>query len=124
MWQALGQAGAFLQAAANSMLGVTQPASVTVQDAARSPLLPFPGQLDNYTVIEAVKELLSAKARAGRSDRYLQALRCSLKGFAHGRAGMALVDVTVADLEKWLPFRRVAGTLAAVQAWPAMLAPF
>jgi site-specific recombinase XerC len=52
--------------------------------------------------METVKEFLNAKARAGRSDRYLQALRVSLKSFTHGRAHKALVDVTVKDLEKWL----------------------
>lgn len=96
-WQALAQAGALIQAAANAMLGVAG-RSVTH----RAPVLPFPGQLENYTVMECVKEFLGAKARSGRSDRYLQALRVSLKSFAHGRANTALVDVTIADIEKWL----------------------
>jgi len=53
-------------------------------------------------VIEAVNEFLRAKARAGRSDRYLRALRVSLGSFSRGRAQLALSDVTLADLESWL----------------------
>jgi hypothetical protein len=51
------------------MLGVADRNTI---DGAAARLLPFPGQDDNYTVIEAVKEFLNAKARAGRSDRHGQ----------------------------------------------------
>jgi hypothetical protein len=59
--------------------------------------------MDNsVTVAEAVNEFLRAKARAGRSDRYLRALRVSLQSFARGRFTVPLADVTVTDLEKWI----------------------
>src|SRR4051812_27770813 len=65
-WQALAQAGALIQAAANAFLGAASSQTVTDLAAVTGPgaLLPFP-QAD-YTVIEAVKEFLNAKARAGR----------------------------------------------------------
>lgn len=54
------------------------------------------------TVGELVNEFLRAKARAGRSDRYLRALKNSLSKFNMGRAHLPLHDVTVRDVEKWL----------------------
>lgn len=54
------------------------------------------------TVAEAVAEFLAAKARAGRSDRYLRTLRNSLSKFAEGRARRALDSITPAELERWL----------------------
>lgn len=57
---------------------------------------------ESLTVREAVNEFLVAKARAGRSDRYLRQLRVSLSSFARGRAGVALDDVTLADVERWV----------------------
>lgn len=55
-----------------------------------------------YSVGEAVKEFLFAKARAGRSDRYLQALRVSLFSFRNARSTRPLSSITVTDLETWL----------------------
>jgi integrase len=52
--------------------------------------------------MEAVNEFIIAKARAGRSDRYLRQLRVSLASFTKGRARVPLGDVTVSDVEKWL----------------------
>ena len=54
------------------------------------------------TVAEAVNEFLVAKARAGRSDRYLRQLRVSLSSFARGRAGRALSDIELSEVERWL----------------------
>ena len=51
---------------------------------------------------ELVNEFLRAKARAGRSDRYLRQLRVSLKSFAAGRHQRTLSQVNVVDVEKWL----------------------
>jgi integrase len=99
-WQAIAQAAAALHSAANAILGADAVGSAIDGDGWR--LLPFPSQDDNYTAIEAVKEFLNAKARAGRSDRYLQALRVSLKSFAHGRAQKPLGQITVSEIEKWL----------------------
>ena len=56
----------------------------------------------SLTVREAVNEFLVAKARAGRSDRYLRQLRVSLSSFARGRAVTELDAVTLADVERWL----------------------
>ena len=57
---------------------------------------------ESPTVTETVAEFLRAKARAGRSDRYLRALRVSLLSFASGRAQTPLAAVTVSVLESWL----------------------
>jgi integrase len=57
---------------------------------------------DSRSVIETVNEFLLAKARAGRSDRYLRQLRVSLSHFASGRARVPLSSVTIADVENWL----------------------
>lgn len=57
-------------------------------------------------VAEAVAEFIAAKARAGRSDRYLRTLRNSLSKFADGRARRALDSITTAELERWLAASR------------------
>jgi integrase len=49
-----------------------------------------------------MSEFLRSKARAGRSDRYLQALRNSLSKFQHGRAHWGLAQVTPQVIEAWL----------------------
>jgi hypothetical protein len=54
------------------------------------------------TVGEACNDFLRAKARAGRSDRYLRALRVSLGSFSRGRFALPLEAVTVATVEDWL----------------------
>jgi integrase len=56
----------------------------------------------SLTVAELVKEFLLAKARAGRSDRYLRALKNSLSKFRNGRANVPASAVTSAEIEKWL----------------------
>jgi integrase len=53
-------------------------------------------------VIELVNEFLLAKARAGRSDRYLRQLRVSLKNFAAGRSRIPIGEVTTGQIEKWI----------------------
>jgi integrase-like protein len=54
------------------------------------------------TVSELLNEFLRAKAKSGRSDRYLRALRVSLKSFARGRGQVQIGNVTVGDVETWL----------------------
>jgi integrase len=54
------------------------------------------------TVIELVNEFLLAKARAGRSDRYLRQLRVSLGNFKMGRGRKSIVEVTAVELERWI----------------------
>lgn len=87
--QALAQAAAALAAIASALQGKIGAA---------------PGSLspDPVSVTAAVNEFLRAKARAGRSDRYLRALRVSLGAFANGRRLHPLASVTVADIESWL----------------------
>jgi integrase len=57
---------------------------------------------DTLTLSEVAREFLIAKARGGRSDRYLRQLRVSLHSFLRGRATTPIADVTASDLEKWL----------------------
>ena len=60
------------------------------------------GHLAELTVMELVNEFLMAKARAGRSDRYLRQLRVSLKNFGAGRNRQAVDQVAPQELEKWI----------------------
>jgi integrase len=90
---ALAAAAAALQQAADALRGSNaSPVSFT-----RSPVLS-----DSPGVREVVNEFLIAKARAGRSDRYLRQLRVSLSAFAHGRASRPIADVTCSEVERWL----------------------
>lgn len=57
---------------------------------------------EQLTVGELIKDFLLAKAKSGRSDRYLRALRVSLRSFANGRFHLPIGNVTVSDLEAWL----------------------
>ena len=91
-WQLLREAGRLLQAAADVALG--NQASLS----GRMPALPD----DSRSVVETVNEFLLAKARSGRSDRYLRQARVSLSSFAAGRARKPLSAVTVHDVEGWL----------------------
>jgi hypothetical protein len=47
----------------------------------------------SVTVIETVNEFLLAKARSGRSDRYLRRLRVSLGSFSKARAFVGVRDL-------------------------------
>lgn len=60
---------------------------------------------DRVPLVDAVSEFMRAKARAGRSDRYLRALRVSLGSFIQGRAAVDVRDVCLADVESWLDGR-------------------
>jgi integrase len=57
---------------------------------------------DSPTVVELVNQFLLAKARAGRSDRSLRALRNSLTKFTAGRAHKLASEVTVIEVESWM----------------------
>ena len=69
-----------------------------------APSSPGPSQYapDSLSVVELVNQFLLAKARAGRSDRYLRALRNSLAKFNAGRAHKKICDVSVEEIEKWM----------------------
>lgn len=54
------------------------------------------------SLTEAINEFMVAKARAGRSDRYLRQLRVSLSSFARGRGQVPIGQLYLADVETWL----------------------
>jgi integrase len=83
-------------------------------------VLQIPRPTDNSTVLELVNEFLKARARLGRSDRYLRALRVSLVAFSRGRKHVQADKVTVEEIERWLSEnkwapRTQAGYLADVR---------
>jgi integrase/recombinase XerD len=93
VWQALASVGQALIEAASAAMGKDfHPVNLSL-----SPRPP-----DLLCVTDLVNEFLRAKARAGRSDRYLRQLRVSLKSFAAGRARKSLSDVTSQEIEKWI----------------------
>lgn len=93
VWQALSQIGQQLQSLASAMgEGSFAPTHF-------SPSTPL---AHNVTVVELVNEFLRAKARAGRCDRYLRALKNSLSKFVEGRAQTPAGTVTSAEIEKWI----------------------
>ncbi len=51
---------------------------------------------------DAVNEFLLAKARAGRSDRYLRQAHVTLGAFARGREERPLASITAEEIELWL----------------------
>jgi integrase len=94
-------------AAAQAMLAVASALSGKL-GASSSPALspaPQPVALDGHTVRDVVNEFLVAKARVGRSDRYLRQVRVSLSSFAKNRGHVPISAVTLADVEKWLSSR-------------------
>ena len=106
----LRQACDALALAANALLAVADAIASSNPSCSSSPLsvaqTPAPAVVRAAdplcTVGDCLAEFLRAKARAGRSDRYLRALRVSLKSFALGRFQTPLADVNVFDVEKWL----------------------
>ena len=93
---ALVQAGQLLQKATGATSALPASSALTLPAGF---ILPFP---DDLTVSQAIKEFLLLKARAGKSDRYLQALRVSLRSFSKGRSDKQVRSVVPAELEKWL----------------------
>ena len=87
--RALAQASAALLAVANAFNG-------------EGDFRALPNSSPALTVVEAINEFLRAKARAGKSDRYLRALRNSLSKFADGRGRTSLGLVSHGEIEKWL----------------------
>jgi integrase len=94
VWSALFEIGRQLQILAKAHMGGE---SFRAQISAPPAYAP-----DSPTVVELVNQFLIAKARAGRSDRYLRALRNSLSKFIAGRAHKAAHDVTVIEMEQWM----------------------
>lgn len=55
-----------------------------------------------FSVVEAANEFLLAKARAGRSERYIKVSLAQLKSFVAGREARPLASITAAEIEAWL----------------------
>jgi len=54
-------------------------------------------------VVDVINQLLVAKARAGRNDAWIRALRCSLEQFSrNGRGRRSLHTLTAAEIEDWV----------------------
>ena len=96
MWSALAEIGRQLQLLASAHMG-RGPFCVQTPPPAH----PGPSQCD-LTVAGLTSEFLRVKARAGKSDRYLRALRNSLIKFVTGRGNVPINAVTVYDVEKWM----------------------
>ena len=95
VWSVLAEIGRQLQILASAHLGQ----GCFVPSSSLAPVSYAP---DSPTVVELVNQFLLAKARAGKSDRYLRALRNSLSKFMAGRAQMFAHEISVADVEKWM----------------------
>jgi integrase len=94
VWNALAEIGRQLQILAGAQSG---------EGIFRVPTSIAPAYTpDTLTVVELVNQFLLAKARAGRSDRYLRALRNSLSKFLTSRAQKPISDVTCDEIEKWM----------------------
>ena len=91
----LAQASAALAAVASALTGNAKvaPASLPPVSASGS-LCP--------TVRDCINEMIIAKARAERADRYIRQLRVSLGSFAKGKGNVPLCEITVGNVEKWL----------------------
>ena len=94
VWSALAELGRQLQNLARAQSGQADFSAHASRPPGSSP--------DGHTVGELTREFLLAKARAGKSDRYLRALKNSIGKFSHGRNAVALSQLTVHDFEKWL----------------------
>jgi integrase len=97
LWKALADAAIALHAVASALAGSPVPSG------------PIPLSISHarppdstVTVVDAINELLTSKARAGRSDAYLRQLRIGLADFARGRSRHPLDSITPADVEAWL----------------------
>jgi integrase len=102
VWQALGEIGRQLQIFATLSRDNPVPSVV-----------PPPWPHEGASLADAVNQLLVAKARAGRGDRYLRQLRCSLAAFVRGRGRRPLEAITAGEIESWLMARDLAARTRA-----------
>jgi len=93
VWSALAEIGRQLQILAGAHKG---------EGDFSAHVSPAPAQADTLSLTELTNEFLRAKARAGRSDRYLRALRYSLVKFSLGRGARPVTEITVHEVEDWL----------------------
>jgi len=92
VWTALAEIGRQLEILARAQSGQGNFSAHT------SP----PPVADSLSLVELVNQFLLAKARSGRSDRYLRALRNSLSKFLAGRAHKPIAEIEVAEIERWM----------------------
>ena len=109
VWQALGEIGRQLQILASLQAGGVSCAQAPAGGIPIATLPPAPAPIHNLgagfspvTVGQLLREFLLVKARAGKSDRYLRALRNSLLKFSAGRHGRPVHLVTIHELEDWI----------------------
>lgn len=101
--RALIQAGNALLLAASALQG-SDP-KFTLSNPCN--IIPLP---DSPLVADAINTFLIAKARAGKSDRYLRTMKNSLSKFARGRGSRPLASITAAEIEKWIAHNDWNGT--------------
>lgn len=90
-----------LSAVLSSLADAVRVMAAALQGIAQGPARPSRSSLSPVRLTDAANEFLVAKARAGRSDRYLRQLRVVLHQLAQGHRGADLGDLTPAGLERW-----------------------
>jgi integrase/recombinase XerD len=95
-WLALANAAKALENIARVMSGENVSHPVTALS------LPHQGGHSDSTVADTINDFLIAKARVGRSNRYLGTLRYSLMKFSRGRSRQPISAVTTEEIEIWL----------------------
>ncbi len=97
VWNALAEIGRQLQ-----ILASANGSGVFRAAASPPPIVATPALTDTLSLVELINEFLITKTRSGRSDRYLRALRNSLKKFSYGRSQTPVNAITLAEVETWL----------------------
>lgn len=105
-WKALLQAARSLEAVATAALGNSSApnssALVTTTSSVATPSMLDDSADDPRSLVDTVNAFLLAKARNGRSDRYLRQLRVVMMHFCAGRARRPITSITVGEIERWL----------------------
>lgn len=96
---ALGEIGKALIAVSHA-LGNGTPGSL-VPNPPQIISAPFPVH-DSPTIATLINDFLVTKCRAGKSDRYLRAMKNSLSKFSRGRSTTPAQQICFADVERWI----------------------
>lgn len=97
-----GTLSALLSALAEAVRELAAAARAIKSQGTFVPASPAAAAAPTPTLAEAVRDFISAKARTGRSRRYVRQLRVSLLSLAKPLAAKPVSAVTAADLEAWL----------------------
>jgi site-specific recombinase XerD len=82
--------------------GLVSPSPTAPRPTTAPAIAPQPPQ-ESPALVDVVNQLLVAKARAGRNDAWIRALRCSLEQFARdGRGRRSLHTLKTAEIEDWV----------------------